>query len=34
MDKAEVEKEVAALLSNGYITKKNRLTSKGLEFLS
>ncbi|MGI0014851.1 MAG: hypothetical protein ACREBU_15635 [Nitrososphaera sp.] len=34
MDKTEVEKETAALISNGYITKKNRLTSKGLELLS
>ena len=34
MDKEEVEKEIAVLLSNGYITKKNRLTSKGLELLS
>lgn len=34
MDKEEVEKELAVLLSNGYITKKNRLTSKGLELLS
>ena len=29
MDKNEVEKETATLVSNGYITKKNRLTSKG-----
>lgn len=34
MDKVEVEKEMATLVSNGYITKKNRLTSKGLELLS
>jgi hypothetical protein len=34
MDKTEVEKETAALVNNGYITKKNRLTSKGLELLS
>jgi hypothetical protein len=34
MDKADVEKEIAVLLSNGYITKKNWLTSKGLELLS
>ena len=34
MDKVEVEKEMAVLVSNGYITKKNRLTSKGLELLS
>ena len=34
MDKSEVEKETAALVNNGYITKKNRLTSKGLELLS
>ena len=34
MDKVEVEKEIAALVNNGYITKKNRLTSKGLELLS
>ncbi len=34
MDKAEVEKEIAVLLNNGYITKKNRLTSKSLELLS
>ena len=34
MDKAEIEKEMATLANNGYITKKNRLTSKGLELLS
>ena len=34
IDKVEVEKEMAVLVSNGYITKKNRLTSKGLELLS
>ena len=34
MDKVEVGKETAALVSNGYLTKKNRLTSKGLELLS
>ncbi len=34
VDKDEVEREIAALVNNGYLTKKNRLTSKGLELLS
>jgi len=34
MDKRAVEKETMALMNSGYITKKNRLTSKGLELLS
>lgn len=34
MDKVEVEKEISALVNNGYITNKNKLTSKGLELLS
>jgi hypothetical protein len=34
MDKVEVGKETSSLVSNGYLTKKNRLTSKGLELLS
>jgi len=34
MEKVEVEKEMAVLVNNGYITKRNRLTSKGLELLS
>ena len=34
MDKTEVGKETTALVNNGYLTKKNRLTSKGLELLS
>lgn len=34
MDKTEIEKEIAALVGSGYITKKNKLTSKGLELLS
>lgn len=34
MDKAEVEREIATLVNSGYITKKNRLTSKGLNLLS
>jgi hypothetical protein len=34
MDKNEVEKEIAGLVNNGYITKKNKLTSKGLDLLS
>lgn len=33
MDKNEVEKETSALRSNGYLSKKNRLTSKAIEVL-
>jgi hypothetical protein len=34
MDKRQVEKETNALKSNGYLSEKNKLTSKGLETLS
>jgi len=34
MDKREVEKETESLRVNGYLTKKNQLTSKGLEAVS
>ena len=34
MDKNHVEKETNALKTNGYLTGKNKLTSKGLETLS
>ena len=34
MDKRQVEKETNALKSNGYLSGKNKLTSKGLETLS
>jgi len=34
MDKRQVEKETNALRSNGYLSEKNKLTSKGLETLS
>jgi hypothetical protein len=34
MDKRQVEKETASLKSNGYLSEKNKLTSKGLETLS
>jgi len=34
MDKNQVEKETNALKTNGYLTGKNKLTSKGLETLS
>jgi hypothetical protein len=34
MDKNQVERETNALKTNGYLTGKNKLTSKGLETLS
>jgi len=34
MDKRQVEKETNALRSNGYLSGKNKMTSKGLETLS
>jgi predicted transcriptional regulator len=34
MDKKQVEKETNSLRSNGYLSGKNKLTSKGLETLS
>ncbi len=34
MDKKEVEGMTTALVSNGYLTKGNKLTSKSLEILS
>jgi hypothetical protein len=34
IDKNQVEKETNALKTNGYLTGKNKLTSKGLETLS
>ena len=34
MDKKEIEKEIPVLKTNGYITKDNKLTSKGLEVLT
>jgi len=34
MEKNQVEKETNALKTNGYLTGKNKLTSKGLETLS
>jgi predicted transcriptional regulator len=34
MDKRQIEKETNALKSNGYLTERNKLTSKGLETLS
>jgi predicted transcriptional regulator len=34
MDKKHVEKETDVLRTNGYLTGKNKLTSKGLEALS
>ena len=34
MDKKQIEKETTALKTNGYLTGKNKLTSKALETLS
>jgi len=34
MDKKEVEKETAALKTNGYLTKKTKLTTKSMELLT
>jgi hypothetical protein len=34
MDKKEVERETAILRTNGYLTKNNLLTTKGLSALS
>lgn len=34
LDKKQVEKETTALKTNGYLTGKNKLTTKGLEILS
>lgn len=34
MDKKQVENETNTLKTNGYLTGKNKLTSKGLEILS
>lgn len=34
LDRKEIEKETVALKNNGYLTKDNKLTSKGLEILS
>ena len=34
VDKKEIEKEIVALKSNGYLSEKNKLTSKGLDVLT
>jgi len=34
MDRKEVDSQTSALVSNGYITKDNKLTSKALELVS
>ncbi len=34
MDRKEIENETVALKNNGYLTKDNKLASKGLEILS